>query len=281
MHTPMQDPKFDESRNPNIPAAGYRWIELRQMVMYLLISAVGVWLLVEALIRLAPVLVSLERERQWFGFVGDIIADEHTRPDKGLQDLADDLAQRMQLPAGSVRVYRSDKNTVNAFATFGGHIVMYQGLLDKLLDEESVAAVLAHEIAHVKHRDALRGASRSLLFTLIVSAATGGQGNADLLIGLESLRYSRNLEAAADAAAVQAVQSRYGNVGGAVRLFHVFEQAEHEHGHSHTPQWAQSHPDTAERIRHVRAIAAQQQFPEAPSRRPNPWRNAKSSSHAP
>ncbi|WP_304334502.1 M48 family metalloprotease, partial [Conchiformibius steedae] len=142
MHTPMQDPKFDESRNPNIPAAGYRFIELRQMVMYLLISAVGVWLLVEALIRLAPVLVSLERERQWFGFVGEIIADEHTHPDKGLQDLADDLAQRMQLPAGSVRVYRSDENTVNAFATFGGHIVMYQGLLDKLPDEESVAAVL-------------------------------------------------------------------------------------------------------------------------------------------
>ncbi|UOP04732.1 M48 family metallopeptidase [Conchiformibius kuhniae] len=269
----MPDPKFDESRNPNIPPAGYRVRELRQMLVYLTVSVAVLWLLVEGAVRVLPYALSLERERQWFAFVGDLIeSGDDTRSDAALQTLADDLARRMDLPAGSVRVYRSDDDTVNAFATFGGHIVLYQGLLDKLPDEESVAAVLAHEIAHVKHRDPLRGASRGLLFALISTAATGGQGNPEWLIGLENLRYSRSLEEAADAAAVAAVQSRYGDVGGAARLFAVFANVEREHGHDHTPQWAQSHPDTAARRAHVRALAADNGWHAAPSAHPNIWR---------
>ena len=41
-------------------------------------------------------------------------------------------------------------DTVNAFATLGGHIVLYRGLLEKLKYEDELAMVIAHEIAHVK-----------------------------------------------------------------------------------------------------------------------------------
>ena len=43
-----------------------------------------------------------------------------------------------------------DAPELNAFATTGGHIFITRGLLEKLETEDALAAVLAHEIAHVQ-----------------------------------------------------------------------------------------------------------------------------------
>lgn len=41
----------------------------------------------------------------------------------------------------------------NAYATFGGNVVLNRSLLNELPSEEAVAAVLAHEMGHIKHRN--------------------------------------------------------------------------------------------------------------------------------
>ena len=43
-----------------------------------------------------------------------------------------------------------DAPELNAFATTGGHIFITRGLLEKLATEDALAAVLAHEIAHIQ-----------------------------------------------------------------------------------------------------------------------------------
>jgi predicted Zn-dependent protease len=43
-----------------------------------------------------------------------------------------------------------DSPDLNAFATVGGHVFVCRGLLEALADEDAVAAVLAHEIAHIQ-----------------------------------------------------------------------------------------------------------------------------------
>lgn len=49
-----------------------------------------------------------------------------------------------------------DPKTVNAFATPGGYVYVYTGLLLAVQDEGELAGVLAHEIAHVVERHAAR-----------------------------------------------------------------------------------------------------------------------------
>ena len=45
-----------------------------------------------------------------------------------------------------------DTSSINAFAAPGGYILISKGLYDQLKSEDELAAVLAHEIAHVVHK---------------------------------------------------------------------------------------------------------------------------------
>ena len=54
----------------------------------------------------------------------------------------------------------------NAITLPGGHIYVFEGLIDKARTPDELAAVVAHEIGHVAHRDGTRigpGGRRTLL----------------------------------------------------------------------------------------------------------------------
>ncbi|GHV24542.1 peptidase M48 [Spirochaetia bacterium] len=61
-----------------------------------------------------------------------------------------------------------DNNEINAFATSGGHIFITQGLLDCTSSEDTLAAVIAHEIAHIQ----LQHSIKAIKSTRVVSAIT-------------------------------------------------------------------------------------------------------------
>lgn len=78
-----------------------------------------------------------------------------------------------------------DTDEVNAFACPGGTIFVTRGLLRKATTEDELAAVLAHEIAHVTHRHGLlqiKKANLAQAFQYLGSGAlqVAGQNNADL-----------------------------------------------------------------------------------------------------
>ena len=50
---------------------------------------------------------------------------------------------------------------INAFACPGGFIFVTTGLLDEVKNEDQLAAILGHEVAHVAHEDALSAIKRS------------------------------------------------------------------------------------------------------------------------
>ncbi|GAB4340015.1 MAG: M48 family metallopeptidase [Candidatus Abyssubacteria bacterium] len=60
-----------------------------------------------------------------------------------------------------------DQKTVNAFALPGGKIYITTGLLQKLDNEGEMAAVLAHEIAHVSRRHYARHLGRAMLMSWV------------------------------------------------------------------------------------------------------------------
>lgn len=143
-----------------------------------------------------------------------------------LQALADRLAARIQLPQGmQVRVGYADGRTINAFATLGGQTVFFRGLLARLDSEDALAMVMAHEIAHLKHRHATAALGRGVAVGVIlsvVSAELGRSAAAGVLsqAGLATtLSFNRDQEREADDDALAVVAAEYGHLGGAVDLF--------------------------------------------------------------
>lgn len=54
-----------------------------------------------------------------------------------------------------------DTDEINAFATSGGHIFVSRGLLNCVTSEDALAAVLAHEIAHIQLEHSLKAIKTS------------------------------------------------------------------------------------------------------------------------
>ncbi len=62
-----------------------------------------------------------------------------------------------------------DSPVVNALAFPGGLIVVYSGLIERLESPEEMAAVLAHELGHVVHRDAMKNLIRQIGLSTLLS----------------------------------------------------------------------------------------------------------------
>lgn len=175
--------------------------------------------------------------------------------------LGQELAAGMDLP-GELKIdfFVIEGSTINAFTTLGGHIFVFDGLVRELDDENSLAMVLAHEIAHAANRDPLSGASRGILLQILISSVTGNGGvdparmgelGTDIVLGV----YSRDQEETADRLAVSALQRQYGHVGGATRLFEALQGA---YGDDEIPEILSSHPDIGDRIEAIMAFTGEQ-----------------------
>lgn len=144
-----------------------------------------------------------------------------------------------------------NEDTVNAFATLGGHIVLYRGLLEKLKYEDELAMVIAHEVAHIKHRHPILSVSHGVVVSVVLTAISGSSGNSivnDFIgqTGMASLmRFSRDYEYQSDKDAIDSLIKIYGHADGALGLFDVFNS---EFGQDNSFEFLATHPLTENRI---------------------------------
>lgn len=171
---------------------------------------------------------------------------------QALRAIAAKLVPVMALPEDmQVKVHYSNEKVPNAFATLGGNVVFYRGLLEKFGSEDAVATVLAHEIAHAKLRHPASGLGRGVAVGLILSMLSTGMGQGvaggavQTAAMLPLLKYNRDQESAADAEAFAAVAAIYGHVGGARETFTELAKLG---GGGMTPAFLQTHPLSMERV---------------------------------
>lgn len=97
----------------------------------------------------------------------------------------------------------------NAIALPGGRVYLFDGLLQKAQSPDEIAGVLAHEIGHVRNRDAMRRllqtGGTSFLLGLLLGDVTGGGAVIIAARTLLDASYSRATESAADDYAVEAM----------------------------------------------------------------------------
>jgi Zn-dependent protease with chaperone function len=97
----------------------------------------------------------------------------------------------------------------NALALPGGRVYLLDGLLQKATGPDEIAAILAHELGHVKHRDNMRRliqtGGTSFLFGLLFGDVTGAGAVIFVSRSMLDASYSREAERNADAFAIEAM----------------------------------------------------------------------------
>ena len=135
---------------------------------------------------------------------------------------------------------------LNAFATPGGYIYVYTGLIRYLDTEVQFAGVLAHEIAHADRRHSTKQLTKAFGLQLIMSIALGQNQNilTDIAANLVGLSFSRGAEKEADKYSVKYLcPTIYKADGGAG----FFEKLQKEGG-DRIPAFLSTHPSPNNRI---------------------------------
>jgi len=119
------------------------------------------------------------------------------------------------------RVAILDSDEFNAFATPGGHIFLTRGLIKAAKSEDALAAVIAHELAHVQLRHGTRAirSNRNVEDWVIQFTFSGAQSIADRL----NAGYSQIQEFDADIAAVSLLAAARYNPQGLIEMLQELE----------------------------------------------------------
>lgn len=175
-----------------------------------------------------------------------------------LKRLTDRLTQGAEMP-GPIAVSVLDTAIPNAFALPGGRIYLFRPIIEKADHPDEVAGVLAHEIGHVVHRDAMRGlindAALSVLIGLVIGDVTGGSTLAILGKSVAGSSYSRENESEADRVSVDLMRAAGADPRAINRFFGRI--AGMDSGKRGVLDLFRSHPITAERIAEVEALAGE------------------------
>lgn len=184
--------------------------------------------------------------------------------DTPLEEYLHDLAARVQVALDmeepmSITLHYSDEDTVNAYATIGGHVYLFNGLLKQLPHENSLVMLMAHEFSHVQLRHTAKGIGSGLAVA-IGMAVFPGDTTFDSPIftfanQLTSMRFSRAMESGADEQGLLAVEKIYGHVNGADDLFELFMLQRGDVDQGKWDPFFSTHPLDTDRIEFIAAYA--------------------------
>ena len=166
------------------------------------------------------------------------------------------------LPPGPTNYtfYIADEEEANAFALPGGAVIVNRGLLAIAERPEQVAGVVAHEIAHVTKKHALRQSISSfgpaLLLELFASSdnqLVGALGATSQLLVIQS--FSQEYELEADAAGWDYLVAARIDPRGMIEMFKKFKAEEDREKELLGPDIPalSSHPTTGKRIAKLEA----------------------------
>jgi predicted Zn-dependent protease len=165
-----------------------------------------------------------------------------------------------------------DDPRINAFALPGGYIGVHTGLIEASRNEDELAGVIAHEVAHVTQRHiarAIHASSRqsmlstALMLGAVILGAAGGDSDvvqAGLAVSQgaaaqQRINFTRSNEYEADRIGIQALTKAGFDAYGMASFFEVLSRQDNSAPDSRIPEFLRTHPVTTERISEARARA--------------------------
>lgn len=157
-----------------------------------------------------------------------------------------------------------DADEINAMATPGGHILITRGLLKCTSNEEELASVIAHEIAHIQKQHSISAIKTSRFKDLSLNVASlainesdndeakqimsvFGDSVDDVVSSLVLNGFSQEQEFEADAYALELLNNAGYNPHSIVNMLKTLEQnqANHKRG------FVKTHPEPKKRIKKI------------------------------
>lgn len=180
-----------------------------------------------------------------------------------LEDLVAKLAVEADLYERRLNLVTINAKTINAFAVPGGVMGVHSALILKAPDEDMVASVLAHELAHLSQRHYARRKDNAenqslplltaMLTGLVLSANGQSQAGIAAIAGSQAaaiqnqLQFSRLHEQEADAIGFEVLTQAGFDSSGMARMFELL-QAEARTNGGNAPEFLLTHPLTQSRI---------------------------------
>jgi beta-barrel assembly-enhancing protease len=171
-----------------------------------------------------------------------------------------------------------DSDEINAFATSGGHIFITRGLIESTTSEDTLAAVIAHEVSHIQLQHGLKAIKNSritqaLLVTGTSAAGAAGNKNISELVDIfgDSINevvttmvtngYSRTQEYEADSMAMSLMDLAGYEPSSLVDMLKTLEKTQS----SHPGGFNKTHPSPTDRIANAQKTVGNYNVPDTRS----------------
>ena len=161
----------------------------------------------------------------------------------------------------AVRIFLLKSDQINAFVAGGMNVFLYTGLVVRTLRPSQLIGVVAHETGHIAggHLVRMQQAMNDAPLEMIISA---------VLSGTVLLRYTRTMEASADAAALGFLDRLHQSARGMLEFLRILKQQENILYGQPNP-YLINHPLTSDRIDNVQQHVDQSPYSNVPD--PPAW----------
>lgn len=199
----------------------------------------------------------------------DPLAEEY------IQNLGFKLVSHSENPRLNFQFHIIKSPVVNAFATPGGFIAVYSGLIETAESESEIAAVIAHEIAHVTQNHILRSSEETMkanlpimLGMIAIMIAGAGHGDTALasmaagqgLLAQNRINFTRDNEYEADRIGIKTLHAAGFNAKAMAGFFGKMLRLERNAGNNDSrrthSELLRTHPANTNRIAEAKGRAA-------------------------
>ncbi|WP_027369647.1 M48 family metallopeptidase [Desulfovermiculus halophilus] len=187
---------------------------------------------------------------------------------QGILDRVKDTLPPQPFP---VRINVMLDPSINAFAAPAGYVFVNTGLIQQMENEDEIAAVIAHELAHVSERHIAQRIAQSQIISIgtlvgVLAGALLGAGGAALGQALSvgamaggqaaSLKYSRDDEREADRLGLRFLTGAGYEPQAMMRTFQRMLEQMRMSGRNKPPDYMLTHPGLGERIGSVQDMVS-------------------------
>jgi predicted Zn-dependent protease len=190
-------------------------------------------------------------------FDKQVRADNTILADQEWQNYFDEVGQKIvnicDRPNLEYHFTVIESDDINAFATPGGYVYIYTGLLDLMETEAQLAAVTAHEVSHVVARHGVKRLQQALGLSILLEIVAGESDSQTLMtainlgLAVALSGYSRENEREADKFGIYYMTLAGFNPKGATNMFERMASVS-EGKRNFFESLLSSHPETQERI---------------------------------